>query len=59
MDIKKRIMETKLFWRIYFWWGIRQARRRRLAREAKMAKQPPMTNDEYWEKVHNDRNHNL
>ena len=52
-------METKLFWRLYFWWGIRQARKRRLAREAKMAKQPPMTNDEYWEKVHNDRNHNL
>lgn len=59
MDIKKRIMDTKLFWRLYFWWGIRQARKRRIAREAEMAKRPLMTNDEYWEKVHNDRNRNL
>ena len=59
MDIKKRIMQTKLFWRLYFWWGIRQARKRRLAREAEIAKRPRMTNDEYWEKVHNDRNRNL
>lgn len=53
--IKEYIMETKLFWRLYFWWGIRQARERRLAREAEMAKRPPMTNDEYWEMVHSKK----
>jgi len=52
-------MGTKLFWRLYFWWGIRQARKRRIAREAELAKRPLMTNDEYWEKVHNDRTNNL
>ena len=57
--MKKWLMDTKLFWRLYFWWGIRQARKRRIAREAEMAKRPPMTNDEYWEKVHNDRTNNL
>lgn len=45
-------METKLFWRLWFWWGIRQAGKRRKAREAEMAKRPRMTNDEYWESVH-------
>jgi len=59
MDIKKYIMSTKLFWRLYFWWGIRQARKRRLAWEAEIAKRPAMDNDEYWEKVHNDRNRDL
>lgn len=54
-QIRKYAMNTKLFWRLYFWWGIRQARERRLAREAEMAKRPPMTNDEYWEMVHNER----
>lgn len=53
--IKEYIMETKLFWRLYFWWGIRQARKRRLGREAEMAKRPPMTNDEYWEMVHSKK----
>jgi len=52
-------MSTKLFWRLYFWWGIRQARKRRLAWEAEIAKRPAMDNDEYWEKVHNDRNRDL
>ena len=46
-----RMMETKLFWRLWFWWGIRQAGKRRKAREAEMAKRPRMTNDEYWESV--------
>jgi hypothetical protein len=46
-----RMKETKLFWKLYFWWGIRQARKRRLAWEAEMAKRPRMTNDEYWESV--------
>ena len=48
-------MDTKLFWRLYFWWGIRQAGKRRLAREAEMSKRPPMTNDEYWEMVHKNK----
>ena len=48
-------MGTKLFWRLYFWWGIRQARKRRLAREAEQAKRPAMDNDEYWEMVHNKK----
>jgi len=52
-------MDTKLFWRLYFWWGIRQARKRRIAHEAEIAKRPLMTNDEYWEKVHNDRTNSL
>ena len=43
--------ETKLFWRLYFWWGIRQVGKRRKAKEAEMAKRPRMTNDEYWESV--------
>ena len=47
-----RMMETKLFWRLWFWWGIRQAGKRRKAREAEMAKRPRMTNDENWESVH-------
>ena len=47
-----RMMETKLFWRLWFWWGIRQAGKRRKAKEAEMAKRPLMTNDEYWESVH-------
>lgn len=57
--MKKWLMGTKLFWRLYFWWGIRQARKRREAKEAEMAKRPLLTNDEYWEKVHNDRTNNL
>jgi hypothetical protein len=57
--LREYIMSTKLFWRLYFWWGIRQAGKRRKEKEAKMAKRPQMTNDEYWEKVHNDRNNNL
>jgi len=46
-----RMKETKLFWKLYFWWGIRQAGKRRKAKEAEMAKRPRMTNDEYWESV--------
>ena len=57
--MKKWLTGTKLFWRLYFWWGIRQARKRRLAQEAKVAKRPILTTDEYWEKVHNDRNRDL
>jgi len=50
-----RMKETKLFWKLYFWWGIRQARKRRIARETEMSKRPPMTNDEFWETVHKEK----
>lgn len=46
---------AKVFWRVWFWWGIRQAGKRRLAREAEMAKRPTMTGDEYWEMVHSKK----
>lgn len=46
---------AKVFWRVWFWWGIRQAGKRRIAREAEMAKRPPMTTDEYWEMVHSKK----
>ena len=52
-------MDTKLFWRLYFWWSIRQARKRRLAREAKQKNMPQLDTEQYWEKVHNDRINNL
>jgi hypothetical protein len=56
---KYRIMDTKLFWRLWFWWGIRQARIRREAREAKQKTMPQLDTEQYWEKVHNERNRNL
>ena len=48
-----------IFWKLWFWWGIRQAMKARKIKEAEDAKREPMTNDEYWEKVHNDRTNNL
>lgn len=57
--MKKWLMDTKLFWRLYFWWDIRQARKRRLAREAKQKNMPQLDTEQYWEKVHNDRINNL
>lgn len=51
-QIKRRLMDTTLFWRLYFWWGIRQARKRRIAREAEIAQRPQMDTDEYWASVH-------
>jgi len=63
MATMKRMIEwlqgTKLFWRAYFWWEIRQARKRRLAREAKKKTMPQLDTEQYWEKVHNERNRNL
>jgi hypothetical protein len=50
--IKEYIMGTKLFWKLWFWWGIRQATKERKRKEAEDAKRPIMTNDEYWEMVH-------
>ena len=46
------LKETKLFWKVYFWWAIRQARKERLQREAKKASRKPMDTDEYWEDYH-------
>ena len=42
---------AKVFWRVWLWWGIRQARKRRIANEERISKLPKMTNDEYWEMV--------
>ena len=38
-----------VFWRLWFWWGIRQARKRRIENEKWLAEQPSLTLDEYWE----------
>lgn len=56
---KYYIMDTKLFWRLWFWWGIRQARKRRIAWEEKQKNMPQLDTEQYWEKVHNERNRNL
>lgn len=40
---------AKVFWRLYFWWGIRQAKQRRLAKEARIAAMPKLTGEEWWE----------
>jgi hypothetical protein len=53
--MKKWIMDTKLFWKLYFWWGIRQAMRERKRKEAEAAKREPMSNDDYWDMVHRKR----
>lgn len=45
------IMNTKTFWRLYFWWGIRKAKQRRLANEKRISSLPKLTNEEYWEKI--------
>ena len=47
--LKARAMDTKLFWRLYFWWGIRQARKRRIANEARIAAMPKLSGEEWWE----------
>lgn len=46
------IKTKRVFWQLYFWWGIREARKRRIANEKRIASQPRLTNDEYWEKKH-------
>ena len=45
-------MQTKLFWRLYFWWGIRQAQKLRLEREAKQKSMPQLDTEQYWDMVH-------
>ena len=51
-QLKQKAMKTKLFWRLYFWWGIRQARKRRLAWEAKQKSMPQLDTEQYWDMVH-------
>jgi hypothetical protein len=52
-------MTTKLFWRIWLWWGIKEARTRRIESEQRLAAMPKLSLEEYWEKESNDRNNNL
>ena len=40
---------AKVFWRLYFWWGIRQAKQRQLANEARIAAMPKLTGEEWWD----------
>lgn len=41
-----------IFWKLWFWYGIRKAMKERKIKEAEDAKRPIMTNDEYWDMVH-------
>ena len=36
---------AKIFWRVWFWWGIRQARKRRLENESRIAKMRKIENE--------------
>ena len=49
------VMDTKIFWRLYFWWGIRKAKQRRLTIEKRLSELPKISNDEYWEKMKKDK----
>ena len=50
--IKSKILDTKTFWKLHLWWGIRKARKERLAREARRANLKPTTTEEYWDGIH-------
>ena len=50
---------AKVFWRVWFWWGIRQARKRRLAREEKQKTMPQLDTEQYWEMVHSKKQEKL
>ena len=52
-------MTTKLFWRLWLWWGIKEARKRRIESEKRVAAMPKLSLEEYWENESNDRNNNL
>jgi len=43
---------SPIFWKLWFWWGIRQAMKERKLKEAEDAKREPMSNDDYWDMVH-------
>jgi len=36
---------AKIFWRIWFWWGIRQARKRKLENEERIAEMRKSENE--------------
>ena len=36
-----------IFWKIWFWWGIRQARKRRIAWEEKQKTMPQLDTEQY------------
>lgn len=40
---------AKVFWRVWFWWGIRQARKRRIENEARISAMPKLTGEKWWE----------
>ena len=50
---KRLIMDTKLFWKLWFYFGIIKARKRRIASEKKLANAPKVTLEEYWENKKN------
>lgn len=41
-----------IFWKLWFWYGIRKATKERKLKEAENAKREPMSNDDYWDMVH-------
>lgn len=43
---------AKIFWKLWFWYGIRKAMKERKQKEIEASKRPILTNDEYWEMVH-------
>jgi len=49
--IKDWLTSTKIFWRLWFWWGIRQARKHRIENEKRLAAMPKLSLEEYWEKI--------
>jgi len=49
---------AKVFWHVWFWWGIRQARKRRLAWEEKQKSMPQLDTEQYWEMVHKNKQEN-
>lgn len=53
--IREYIMDTKLFWQLYFWWEIRKARKRRIEREEKQKSMPQLDTEQYWEMVHSKK----
>ena len=53
--IREYVMDTKLFWRLYFWWEIRKARKRRIERETRQKTMPQLDTEQYWEMVHSKK----
>ena len=45
-----------IFWKLWFRYGIRQAMKEQKRKQAEDAKRPRLTNDEYWDMVHEKQN---